>query len=118
MTQKNFLYIHLLFKLIKTCIFLIIIVYQISSQHKLTTICILTYHLINNSLHLAKHFDETVGLVSGSIKNMLYLTQTINVLSDSSYDSLSASLGPGLADVDEDEGGEYAAIFHTTIKTG
>ena len=87
MTQKNFLYIHLLFKLIKTCIFVIIIVYQISS-------------------HLAKHFDEMVGLVSGSIKNM-YLTQT--------FDSLSVSLGPGLVDVDENEGGEYATIFHTII---
>ena len=48
---------------------------------------------------------------------MLYLTQTFDVLSDSSNDSLSASLGPGLADVDEDEGGEYAIIFHTIIKT-
>ena len=48
---------------------------------------------------------------------MLYLTQTFDVLSDSSNDSLSVSLGPGLADVDEDEGGEYAAIFHTIIKT-
>ena len=70
-----------------------------------------------HSLHLAKHFDETVGLVSGSIKNMLYLTQTFDVLSDSSNDSLSVSLGPRLADVDEDEGGEYATIFHTIIKT-
>ena len=70
-------------------------------------------------LHLAKHFNETIGLVSGSIKNMLYLTQTFDVLSDSSEDSLSLSLGPGLADVDEDEGGErgeYAAIFHTIIE--
>ena len=74
-------------------------------------------YVFRHSLHLAKHFDETVGLVSGSIKNMLYLTQTFDVLSDSSNDSLSVSLGPGLADVDEDEGGEYAAIFHTIIKT-
>ena len=51
---------------------------------------------------------------------MLYLKQTFDILSDSSKDSLSVSLGPGLADVDEDEGGErgeYAAISHTIIKT-
>ena len=50
---------------------------------------------------------------------MLYLKQTFDILSDSSKDSLSVSLGPGLADVDEDEGGErgeYAAIFHTIIE--
>ena len=51
---------------------------------------------------------------------MLHLTQTFDILSDFSNDSLSASLGPGLTDVDEDEGGErgkYAAIFHTIIIT-
>ena len=51
---------------------------------------------------------------------MLYITQTFDVLSDSSNNSLSVLLGPGLADVDEDEvseRGKRAAICHTIIKT-